>query len=145
MSNPLVSQGTLNRLIASVTWTGFPALNVTPSFLNRDGIRLALDGESTKFLPSLAGAVTSPEPYQMCTLSLNLLKSQGLAALYKAQMETQCLLGNCVVRPDAATLPTYALVNMAIEGVRELAFSGEDAGFSITCRGYYLVNNSLWL
>jgi hypothetical protein len=144
MANPQVAQGTLNRLVASVTWTSFPALNVTPSFLNRDGIRLALDGEATRFLPTMAGAVTSPEPYQMVTLVLNLLKTQGLAALYKAQQESSCLLGSCVVRPDATTLPTYNLQNMAIEGIRELAFSGEDAGFSVTTRGYYLINSLLW-
>jgi hypothetical protein len=144
MANPLVQLGSLNRLIASVTWQGFPGLNVTPSFLNREGIRLALDGEATRFLPTLTGAVTSPEPYQMVTLNLALLKSQNLAAQYKSQMETQCLLGNCTVRPDSTVLPAYDLVNMAIESVRELAFSGEDAGYTVTCRGYYLINSNLW-
>jgi hypothetical protein len=36
------------------------------------------------------------------------------------------------------------LINVAIEGVRELSFSGEDAGYAVTCRGYYLINSSLW-
>jgi hypothetical protein len=145
MANPLVTLGSLNRLVASVTWNSFPELNVTASFLNREGIRLALDGETTRFLPALAGAVTSPEPYQMVTLTINLLKTQGLGYLYKRQMETQSTLGNGVVRSDVLTFPAYDVVNMAIESVRELTFSGEDAGFTVVCRGYYLINSSLWL
>lgn len=144
MANPLVQLGQLNRLIASVSWPSFPALNVTAPYLNRDGIRLALDGEATRILPAMTGTVLSPEPYQPVSLTINLLKSQGLAAQYKAQQETQTPLGNCTVRPDATTLPPYNLYNMAIENVRELSFSGEDAGFSVMCRGYYLINSSLY-
>lgn len=144
MSNPLIQQGTLNRLRASVVWPGYPALNVTASYLGKDGISLALDGQSTTFINTMVGAVTSPEPYQMITLSINLLKTQGLAGQYKSQMESNALLGNGVVRPDTTALPSYDIVNCAIENVRELKFSGEDAGFMVTVRGYYIVNSDLW-
>jgi hypothetical protein len=146
--NPLVSQGTLNRVSASVSWASFPNLNVTSSFLNRDGISLSLDGDATRYLPAMTGAVTSPEPYQMATLTINLLKTQFLAPLYKAQMEDSTLLGNVTVRPDVPVgsggLPPYDLVNMAIESVREQRYSGEDAGWTVVCRGYYILNNSLF-
>lgn len=145
MANPLVDQGTLNRVIGSIVWQNFSSLNVTAPFLNREGIRLALDGDATRFLPTMTGAVTSPEPYQMVTLTINLLKTQGLAAQYKRQMETQTVLGDCVVRPDTKALPPYDLVNCALESVRELSFSGEDAGFSVTVRGYYNINSSLFV
>lgn len=146
MANPLVQQGSLNRLVASVSWQQFPALNVTPPFLNREAIRLALDGNATVFLPTVTGAVTSPEPYMMVTLTINLLKTQSLSALYKAQMETNTLLGVCVVRPDVVSggLPPYDLLNMAIEGVREQDYSGGDAGWAVTCRGYYAINADLY-
>jgi hypothetical protein len=144
VANPLVVQGTLNRILASVVWQNFPALNVTAPFLNREAIRLALDGETTRFLPTLTGAVTSPEPYMMTTITINLLKSQNLASLYKAQMELQSVLGDCVVRPDVTTLTPYDFVNCAIQSVREQAYSGEDAGFAVTIRGYYLINSSLY-
>ena len=144
MANPLIVQGSLNRLRASVVWNDFPSLNVTASYLGKDGITLALDGESTAFINTMTGAVTSPEPYQMITLTLNLLKTQGLAGLYKSQVETSALLGNGVVRPDSLALPAYDITNCAIESVRELKFSGEDAGFAVTVKGYYLVNSSLY-
>lgn len=144
MSNPLVSLGVLNRVIASVTWQSFPALNVTASFLGREGIRLALDGEATRFLPQMTGMVVSPEVYQGVTLTINLLKTQSLATLYKAQMEAQTAIGNCVVRPDSTTLPAYDLVNAGLEGVREQSYSGEDAGWVVTVRATYYLNSNLW-
>lgn len=146
MGNPLISQGSLNRLQASVVWGDFPQLNVSPSYLGKEGIRLALEGESTVFLPTMTGAVTSPEPYMMIGLSINLLKTQFLSNLYKSQMELDARIGDGTVRPDVGPggLSPYSIVNCAIESVRELNFSGEDAGYIVTVKGYYLVNSSLF-
>jgi hypothetical protein len=73
-----------------------------------------------------------------------LFKSQNVAALYKAQTEDTALIGDGTVRPDAATLPVYPIINCAIQSVRELNFAGDDADFAVAIRGYYLVNSSLW-
>jgi hypothetical protein len=143
-TNPLIAQGTLNRLRGSVVWANFPTLNVTAPFLNKEGIRLALDGEATTFIQTITGAVTSPEPYQMITLTMNILKTNGLAALYQAQMQNSTLLGNGTVITDTNALPVFPLINCAIESVRELSFAGEDAGFAVVVRGYWIVNNALW-
>lgn len=144
MPNPLVPQGTLNRLRASVVWPAFPALNVTQSYLSRQGIRLAFEGEAVLFLPTMTGSVTSPEPYQMITLTIHLLKTQALAAQYEAQRQANALLGDGTVRPDSVALPPYSITNCAIEGVRELNFSGDDAEYAVTIKGYYLTNADLW-
>lgn len=143
-SNPLIDQGTLNRLIASVVWDNNPGLNVTAPYLGKEGIRLALEGETTTFINTMTGAVTSPEPYQTTSLTINLLKTQNLAAVYKAQMELLATIGQCTIYPDATTLPTYSLINCAIQSVRELNFSGEDAGWVVNIKGYYLCNSALW-
>lgn len=142
--NPLIAQGTLNRLRGSVVWQNYPTLNVTAPYLSKEGIRLSLDGEATVFLPTITGAVTSPEPYQMITLTMNILKTNGLAALYQAQMVDTTLLGNGTVKTDTSSLPVFPLVNCAIEGVREMPFNGEDASFVVMIRGYYIINNALW-
>jgi len=148
MADPLVALGSLNRLRASILWIAHPELNVTASFLGVDGIRLGLDGGAVAFLPAMTGTVASPEPYQMITLSANLLKTQQLAELYKAQMELDARIGDGTIYPDVALsqqgIGTYMVKNCAIESVAELAFSGTDAGFRVTFRGYYLVNSSLW-
>jgi hypothetical protein len=45
---------------------------------------------------------------------------------------------------DTSALPVFPLINCAIEGVRELSFAGEDAGFAVIVRGYWITNNALW-
>lgn len=142
--NPLVSQGTLNRLRGSVVCTDNPNLNVTAAFLGKEGIGLALEGETTLMLPTMTGVATSPEPYQMCSVSVHLLKTQQLSDLYKQRMETDSRIGDITVRPDASTLSAYPLTNCAIESVAPLNFAGQDAGFVVTIKGTYAINNSLW-
>lgn len=146
MANPLVDQGSLNRIRGSLSWVGFPALNVTAPYLGADGISLALEGGSTVFLPTMTGAVTSREPYMMISVTSHLLKTQALCDAYKTQMELNALLGNGTVRPDVVGggIGPYDIVNCAIESVRELSFSGRSAEWVVVCRGYYLVNSSLF-
>jgi hypothetical protein len=141
MSNPLVDQGSLDRLKASVVFDTAPELNVTAPYLGREGVRLALEGNATDYLPTMTGAVTSPAPYMMTTLTVNLLKSQPLSNVYKALMESNTLVGDCSVRPDVHSgLGIYQLLNCAVESVREMNFSGEEPVFAVTIRGYYNVN-----
>jgi hypothetical protein len=142
--NPLIAQGTLVRVRASVLWNDFPELNVTASFLGKEGIRVALEGSGTVYLPTMTGAVTSQEPYVMISMTMNLLKTQPLADAYKAQLESDSQLGSCTVRPDAAQLGVYQFINCAIQPPRDLNFSGEDAAYVVTVGGYYLINSSLF-
>lgn len=144
MPNPNVAQGTLNRLIASVTWANFPALNVTPSFMNRNGISLAFEGAATTILETMTGTVTSPEPYQKTTLTLHLLKTQSLAQQYEAARQTNSVLGTGVVRPDSSPLNPYDIINCGIINVAELQFTGLDAGYSVSIQGYIALNSALW-
>jgi hypothetical protein len=144
MPNPLIPQGTLNRLRASITWPNFANLNIVSGYLGRMGIRLALDGDSTLFIQAMTGTVTSPEPYMMMTLTAHLLKSQPLAAAYKQQMELSALLGDGTVRSDSAVLTPYQVVNCAIQSVRELNFAGDDGDWAVTFRGQYYVNSNLF-
>lgn len=146
MANPLIPQGILNRVRASIIWTSFPQLNVTAPYLGRAGISLAPEGPTTVFLPTMTGAVPSMEPYQKMTLTINLLRTQLLSNLYKQQMESSSLLGDGVVRPDIQTqgIGVYQLSNCAIENYRELNFAGGDAGYMILVGGYYNINSTLF-
>jgi hypothetical protein len=142
--NPNIPQGVVNLLLATVTVQNFSALNVTPSYLGRNGIELSFDGEATLMIPTLTGTVTSPQPYQMVTVRIALLKTQALSQTYEAQRQTQSTIGNITVRPDTTTLQPYDLINCAIETVGALQFSGQNADYGVSIRGYYPVNNSLW-
>jgi hypothetical protein len=144
MPNPLVDQGVLNRIRASVVFPTQPQLNVTSSYLAKEGIRLALEGNATDYFGTMTGAVPSPAPYQLITLTINLIKSQPLSNVYKAQFELNTLIGAATVRPDATTLGLYQLYGVVLETVREMTFAGEDPIWSVSCRGYYLVNSFMF-
>lgn len=144
MPNPLIDQGTLNRVRGSVTWSSNPNLNVTAPYLGKEAIRLALQGKAVTYIPTMTGAVRSLEPYMMIELTIHLLKTQPLAAQYKARMELDSTLTDGTVRTDTSALGNYQIVNCSITGVRELSFAGEDPGFAVTVEGYYLVNSTLF-
>lgn len=144
MPNPLVQQGSLNRIRGSVTWNSNPSLNVTAPFLSKEAMRLSLQGESTRYLDTLTGAVTSPEVKMMIELQINLLKTQALSSLYKSTMEFNSLIGDGIVRPDATGLSPYQIINCSIKSVREMDYSGENAAWTVVIGGYYLVNSFLF-
>jgi len=142
--NPLQSQGVLNRLRASVIWHNFPQLNVTPAFLGEEGISLRLEGDATTRIGTMTGTVTSPEPYMPASITINLLRTQPLSDLYKQQMETNTVLGDCTIRPDSVTLSPYDIINCSLSTPTELIFNGKSAGWVITATGFYLLNSQLW-
>lgn len=147
MANPLISQGVLNRSKASVIFTAFPQLNVTAPYLGRAGVSMSFAGPANTSLPTMTGVVQSPELYRPISLRINLLKTQSLAAAFQAQEETSVLLGEAMVRPDVSAtggIKPYPLFNVAIEGVSDLDFSGQDAGYMVSLSGLYYVNNLLF-
>ena len=142
--NPLITQGTLNRLRGSVVYSNNATLNVTAPYLAREAISVSFDGDAGMLIPTLTGGVTSPEPYQMANITINLIKSQALANVYKTQIETNVNVGDVSVISDSATLGDYQFTNCVIRGVRDVTFDGNVAGFVVTLTGVYSVNSALW-
>ena len=140
----LVPQGTLNRLRASVVFASNQSLNITAPYLAREAISISFEGDAGLLIPTLTGGVTSPEPYQMGTITMNLVKSQNLANFYKTQIETDVNVGDVSVISDSATLSDYEFTNCIITGVRDVTFDGNVAGFVVTIKGIYSVNANMW-
>jgi len=144
MAAPLIQQGTLNRLRGSVVYAENATLNVTAPYLAREAISIAFEGDAGMLIPTLTGGVTSPEPYQMATVTINLLKSQALANAYKTQIETNVNVGDISVIADSATLSDYQIGNCVLKGVRDVTYDGNVPGFVVTLTGIYQVNAALW-
>jgi hypothetical protein len=144
MANPLVDQGVLSRLLASIVIPNFPNLNITSPFLGKDGIRLQLEGDAVTYLPTMTGGVISQEPYQICTVRAALLKSQTFADQWKQQYEKNGALGDLGVIPDAPTLGQYQLTNCSISGLEGLDFNGSSAEWIVMIKGYYNINSNLY-
>jgi len=144
MANPLIPLGNLNRILASVVFDAFPALNVSAWNTGSDAISLSFEGAATTMIDVMTGMVPSPEPYLGATLTMHLLRSQSLAGLYQQQFVTNTLLGDCLITPDVTTLSQYPLTNCALLSVSALPFAGKDAGYSVTVRGTYAINSVLF-
>lgn len=146
MANPLTPQGVLNKARGSIQLANFPFLNVGVGNLGQAGISLAFGGPATTGLPTLTGAVLSPELYQVATLRVNLLKTQNLANLYKRKLETNSILGDLTVYPDVVTggISSYPITNCGLGDLETLSFNGTDAGWIVSIFGYYLINNELF-
>ena len=80
----------------------------------------------------------------MANITINLIKSQALANVYKTQIETNVNVGDVSVISDSATLGDYQFTNCVIRGVRDVTFDGNVAGFVVTLTGVYSVNSALW-
>jgi hypothetical protein len=96
-------------------------------------------------LPQMTGVVLSPEPFMLVTVSLALLKTQGLCQAYEAALQTNSILGNGVVRADVTQgLQPLDIVNCAIENIGDLSFAGDDAVYPVSIQGTLYINNNLW-
>jgi hypothetical protein len=149
-----VPQGVLNRVQALVTFDNGFLFPVTPYLLGREGIRLTLEGNATDYFPTMTGAVPSPAPFQIATLTIALLKSQPQSDQVKKQFESNTLLGQISVTPDVSAvansfvtgganqgvLSKYVLLNCVLESVNAMSFAGEEPTWVITIKGYYEVN-----
>jgi hypothetical protein len=80
--NPLIDQGILNRIKASVVWANFPNLNVTAPYLDKEMITLRLEGQASTQHDTATGLVQSPEPYMPVSVVIALLKTQNLSSAY---------------------------------------------------------------
>ena len=136
--------GVLNRLRACVVYNDFPQLNVTSNFLTTEGIRLALEGNATDLLPAMVSLVSSPAPYLAASITMSIVRSSSLAALYKIQFEDTTLMGLVSIFPDTDVLNPFTINNVALESIREMAMAGMEAAIVVTARGYYNVNTGFF-
>jgi hypothetical protein len=149
MPDPRTPQGNLNRIKATVVWSDFPNLNITPDYLGSEGLTLTFEDTATARIPTMTGLVNSPEAFQSVAVSAHLLKTQPLAQYYEEQRQIYTLLGQCTIRPDvssnnAGSIGPYTLLNMSITNIAELRFNGSDAGFRVLLGGYMIINSALW-
>ena len=145
MPSPNIAQGTVNRLVSSITFNDHPELQITPPFMSRPMVRFARDGQAVAQLPTATGVANSPEPYMMVTITVVLLKTQPLAAAWENTLKTNSILGEITVRPDVSEgIGAFDITNASLETVGELAFDGSSADYPITIRGTYPINSGLF-
>jgi hypothetical protein len=142
MSNPLINQGSLNRLLGSVIIPALPYLTVTAPFLAKEGISIALEGAASDLHPTMTGGVPSPAPYQFAQITIHVLKTNALGQAYKTQFETNTTLGNVAVTTDTVALLPYNFDTCVLESVDPITLAGDIPGMAVKIRGIYRINSA---
>lgn len=140
----MINVGVLNRVRASMKFPDHPELNISASYLAREGIEISVQGNFTEFLPAMTGAVQSPQPYVIVQARVHLLRSQALAKQYKAQWEQNATIGDAKAYSDSTVFGDFDLFNTAITNVQDMSFAGGEPGTVLTITGTYYVNAEMW-
>lgn len=144
MPNPLIPQGTLNRVRCSVVVPAHTGLNVTSAYMSQAFASIAFEGSFSGLIGTATGAVPSPEPYVFGTITASLLKTQALAGQWMAQAQSDPQLGAVTVYPDSSATPAFTLNDAIIQSIDPAAFDGKDPAVRVTIRGIFYASNDLW-
>lgn len=144
MANPLITQGTLNRALTSVSVVEHPELNVTSGFFGTKVASISFEGEASDYISTLTGAVPSPRLYQMVTVTMYLNKSQFLSSLWEQQRLTDTGIGDVNIVTDSPTLVNYYIQNCILQNIPSLDLTGESNDYPVTLKGIYSINGSLF-
>lgn len=144
MPNPLINQGVLNRVRASIKFVQFPELNISAPYLTQDAINISFQGDAGVLLPTLTGGVSSPNPFQMIQMQIHLVRSQSMGQLFKNQIEKNTTLGDAKIYSDSTTLGDFSIRQATIRSAQDLSVSGRDPAFVVEVFGIYDVNADMW-
>lgn len=143
-TNPLIQQGTLNRVRCSVVVPNYSGLNITSSYMGQAFATISFAEPFSELIPTATGAVTSPEPYVIATIGVDLLRTQALALSWLAQAGTQSDLGPVTIHSDTAAFPEITIDNAVIQSIEPGAYDGKNPVVRLSIKGVYYINNNLW-
>lgn len=144
MANPYLAAGPLNRVRCSVVVTSTPTLSITSQFMGKSFAHIEFEGDFVQQIEVGTGVVNSPEPYVMATITVGLLRSQGLSAAWLAQAQDTGILGDVNIHSDTSVWPAIALSDTVIRTINPGAFDGTDPVVRLVLRGTMNINAALW-
>jgi hypothetical protein len=143
-TNPNLFPSNLNRIRGSVLVPGNSSLNITASYLGKEGIVIAPQSPVVTQMQGLATIVNSEEPYQLVQVTAMVMKSLALSAAYINQIQQSPTIGTITVTPDTSVLPQFTLYNCAIVNWNQISMAGTQPDFAIVFQGQWNVSNDLW-
>ena len=143
MSNPLIPQGVINRVRASIDFPSFPSLRVSASYLGKEGMSISFSALGEP-IPTMTGVATSPQPYAMATITVHLVRCQALANLFRTQIEASTYVSNAKLYTDTSVLGDFQLRDVQIIGIEPINLNGANADFILTMTGVYDINYDMW-
>lgn len=142
--NPLVPQGTLNRIRTHIVLSSYPSLNITAANMTKGFATFAFEGNFVAQIETATGIVNSPEPYVMGTCTVEILRSQALATAYINQLSTNAMIGDVTGYSDSMTFAPITLNNCSIYNFDPGAYDGTKPAVRIVFRGVFTPNGAMW-
>ena len=143
-TNPLVAQGFLNRVKASLTVTDTPALNISASYLAKEMLSIRTTGPATDIIQTATGTVLSANVYMPIEVVVHTLRTQGLGESWRQRFLSDTSLGEIVATTDSTVFGDFTILNAALTNFQEMTVNGTQAGFILLLSGYWVVNNDMW-
>lgn len=143
-TNSLVAQGTLNRLRCSLVFSSYPSLNITAAYMGQSFATISFSDPFVDQIGTGTGIVNSPTPYVMASITTTILKTQSLSASWRQQAEATSIVGDVIIYPDSASLPSFTVNSGALTAFNPATFDGKDPTVAMTIGGVYYINNNLW-
>lgn len=144
MTNPLVAQGTLNRVRCSVIVPGDTALNIDSSYMGKSFATITFDGSFAGQIETGTGVVNSPEPYVMSTISVGLLRTQALSNAWLVQSKKNSDIGQVIIHSDSAAFTPISLATCVINMIEPGVYDGTDPVVKLAIKGVFYLNEDLW-
>lgn len=143
-TNPLVTQGTLNRVRCSIIVPNYTTMNIASYNMGKTYATIEFDTDYVHQHETATGVVNSPEPYVMATISVGILRTQALADVWLTQAQTTSVLGPVTIHSDTSAFSAIPLTDAVIRKLDPGAFDGTDPVAKLTLRGVFYINNDLW-
>ncbi len=143
-TNPMVPQGTLNRVRASVIVPNYSSLNINSSHMSKKFVTVTFDEDFADQPETAVGIVNSPKPYVMATVNVGILRTQALAASWLAQAQQDTQIGRVIVHSDTNAFPQIHVHNCSLLKSEPGPYDGMDPTVDLTIRGVFYPNNYVW-
>jgi hypothetical protein len=144
MANPYLNAGPLNRVRCHVVIAATPTLNIPSNSMGKSFAHIEFEGDFTHQIEVGTGIVNSPEPYVMASITVGLLRTQGLSAAWLAQAQNTTILGDVTIHSDTSVWPAIALSDTSIKTINSRAYDGLDPVVALVLRGTFNINSALW-
>jgi len=143
MANPLIQQGSLNKVRAQVVVPGFSNLTIISSYMGTDG----LTAETEDFCDQIGtatGTVPSPNPYAFASITIHILKTNGMVTRWWNQKDTNSQIGKITIHSDTDAFDSFDVQECVIKSLSPGKLNGTDATSILTLRGVLYINNDMW-
>lgn len=144
MANPLVAQGTLNRVRCSIIVPSDTSLNIETSYMGKSFASISFDGPFAGQIETGTGVVNSPEPYVMGNVSVGLLRTQSLSTLWMNQSKKNSDIGQVIIHSDSAAFAPISLASCVINMIEPGVYDGTDPVVKLAIKGVFYLNEDMW-